>query len=121
MELGTAPACHASAFEWEAQGSISSYVYNHIGAFARASEAFCKAMFMGGVTRRFPDLNVAFLEGGVGWACALYSGIISHWEKRNAREIWKLDPNTVDREMMLRYIDSDGHPRCSPAGPTSPG
>ena len=66
MELGTAPACHASAFEWEAQGSISSYVYNHIGAFAKASEAFCKAMFMGGVTRRFPDLNVAFLEGGVG-------------------------------------------------------
>ena len=101
MELGTAPACHASAFEWEAQGSISSYVYNHIGAFAKASEAFCKAMFMGGVTRRFPDLNVAFLEGGVGWACSLYAGIISHWEKRNSREIWKLDPNTVDKDMML--------------------
>ena len=68
MELGTAPACHASAFEWEAQGSISSYVYNHIGAFAKASEAFCKAPVHG---RRDapvpgPECGLPGGRGGVG-------------------------------------------------------
>ena len=33
-------------------------------------EAVCKALFMGGVTRRFPALKFAFLEGGVGWGRA---------------------------------------------------
>ena len=28
-----------------------------------------------GVSRRFPALNFAFLEGGVGWACSLYNSI----------------------------------------------
>lgn len=109
IDLEVAPACHASAFEWEGQGSISSYMYNHIGAFARASDAFCKSMFMGGVTRRFPALNVAFLEGGVGWACALYADLISHWEKRNRKAIVNLDPKSVDRELMLALIDQYGH------------
>ena len=48
--------------------SISNYVYNHIGSFAAANDAFCKALFLGGVTRRFPELNFGFLEGGVAWA-----------------------------------------------------
>ena len=109
IELGVAPACHASAFEWEVHGSVSNYVYNHIGAFARAGEAFCKALFMGGVTRRFPALNVAFLEGGVAWACALYAGLVSHWEKRNADTIKDLDPELVDRELMLDLVDRYGN------------
>lgn len=109
IELKVAPACHASTFEWEAHGSISNYVYNHIGSFAKAGEAFCKALFMGGVTKRFPTLNIAFLEGGVSWACALYAGLISHWEKRNKKDIWNLDPNSIDSEMMLKLIDTYGH------------
>jgi hypothetical protein len=40
--------------------------YNHIGHFASAGHAVAKALFFGGITRRFPDLNFAFLEGGVG-------------------------------------------------------
>ena len=28
------------------------------------------SLFLGGVTRRFPELRFAFLEGGVAWACA---------------------------------------------------
>ena len=49
----------------------------------------------------------------MGWACSLYAGIISHWEKRNGREIWKLDPNTVDKDMMLELIDQHGTSRYS--------
>ena len=33
--------------------------------FASAGEAMAKALFFGGVTRRFPELNFAFLEGGI--------------------------------------------------------
>ena len=109
IELKVAPACHASAFEWEGQGSISSYMYNHIGAFARASDAFCKSLFMGGVTRRFPELNVAFLEGGVGWACALYANLISHWEKRNRKTIERLDPKKIDCDLFVELVDQFGH------------
>ena len=63
--------------------SISSYVYNHIGGLAAAHESLCKSLFLGGVTRRFPDLRIGFLEGGVAWACSLFAGLVGHWEKRN--------------------------------------
>ena len=55
---------------------------------------------MGGVPRRFPKLNFAFLEGGVGWACLLYSGFLGHWEKRNGRAIRGLDPARLDRAKL---------------------
>ena len=51
-----------------------------------------RRIFFGGVTRRFPDLNFAFLEGGVGWACMLYADLIGHWEKRNRQAIESTHP-----------------------------
>ena len=42
-------------------------------------------MLMHGVPNRFPELRCAFLEGGVGWACDLYSDLIGHFEKRGRR------------------------------------
>jgi len=36
-----------------------------VAYFASAGEAMAKALFFGGVTRRFPELNFAFLEGGI--------------------------------------------------------
>ena len=108
IELKIAPSAHASRFEWEGQGSISSYVYNHIGAFATAGEALCKSLFMGGVTKRFPGLRVAFLEGGVAWACALYSSMIGHWEKRNGKTIMDLDPDNLDQKLLFQLIDRYG-------------
>jgi hypothetical protein len=38
-------------------------MFNHIGHFADASEAFAKALFFGGATRRFPKLRIGFIEG----------------------------------------------------------
>jgi hypothetical protein len=64
---------------------------------------------MGGVTHRFPTLNFAFLEGGVGWAVQLFADLMGHWEKRNSKAIHGLDPALIDRdrfnELVLEYGD----------------
>ena len=39
------------------------------------------------MTRRFPDLKFAFLEGGVGWGCQLFADLIEHWERRGRKGI----------------------------------
>jgi hypothetical protein len=85
-------------------------VYNHIGHFGAAGEAVCKALFLGGVTRRFPTLNFAFLEGGVGWACGLYSDLIGHWKKRNPAALEDINPANIDRELMMRLFREYGGP-----------
>jgi predicted TIM-barrel fold metal-dependent hydrolase len=72
-ELKIAPSFHNGARSILLRNSPSNFCYNHIGHFASAGHAVAKALFFGGVTRRFPDLNFAFLEGGVGWACMLYA------------------------------------------------
>src|SRR5579885_2403032 len=73
VELGLAPTFHSAGRSAGFRMSPSNFTYNHIGHFASAGEAVCKAIFMGGVTRRFPRLRMAFLEGGVGYACQLYA------------------------------------------------
>jgi hypothetical protein len=94
---------------WGARNSISNYNYNHIGHFAAGNEAVCKALFMGGVTRRFPSLRFGFLEGGVGWACSLYGDLIEHWEKRHLGVIEQhLDPARIDRDLMVDLFERYG-------------
>ena len=72
-ELRVAPTFHSSSMSWHGRASLTSYVSNHVGSFAAAGEATCRALFLAGVPRRFPELRFAFLEGGVGWACELYA------------------------------------------------
>jgi predicted TIM-barrel fold metal-dependent hydrolase len=110
IELGVAPTFHSSSMGWGSRTSISSYVYNHIGNFAAAGEAVCKALFLGGVIRRFPQLRCAFLEGGAGWACSLYSDIIGHWSKRNRRDVQNYNPASLDREMFRDLCQRYGTP-----------
>src|SRR5438045_9082721 len=76
------------------------FTYNHIGHFAAANHAACKAMFLGGVTRRFPGLNISFLEGGSGWAVMLYGDLLSHWEKRSRQGLEEVDPRNLDRAVL---------------------
>src|SRR4030095_16482966 len=79
--------------------SPPNWVYNPIGHFSATGEALCKSLFLGGVTRRHPGLRVGLLEGGVGWACSLYSDLISHWEKRNIKAVRELlDPQLLDED-----------------------
>jgi predicted TIM-barrel fold metal-dependent hydrolase len=100
-ELRVAPSFHNGARSILLRNSPSNFCYNHIGHFASAGHAVAKAIFLGGVTRRFPDLNFAFLEGGVGWACMLYADLVGHWEKRNRQAIEHTNPSRLDRERLL--------------------
>ncbi len=100
VELKVAPTFHSGGIGWGSRRSISNFMYNHIGHFAAAGEAVCKALFMGGVTRRFPTLRCAFLEGGVGWACNLYADLIGHWQKRNPQGLENYNPANLNREQL---------------------
>ena len=111
IELGVSPTAHTGSMGWGSRTSISNYNYNHIGHFAAANEAFCKALFFGGVTRRFPTLKFGFLEGGVGWATGLYADLVGHWEKRNARALDRLDPDNIDLKLFGELASKYGDPK----------
>lgn len=106
VELGIAPTFH-TASQGIGLRSMSNYMFNHIGAFADASQATAKALVMGGVTRRFPTLNVAFLEGGVAWGVMLLADLLGRWEKRGGPNIGALAPDQLDvdafYELLTRY------------------
>jgi predicted TIM-barrel fold metal-dependent hydrolase len=109
-ELRVAPSFHNGARSILLRNSPSNFCFNHIGHFASAGHAVCKALFLGGVTRRFPELNFAFLEGGVGWACMLYADLVGHWEKRNREAIESTNPNRLDRTALLAFAERHGRP-----------
>lgn len=111
VQLKVSPTSHAGGQGWGSRRSISNFMYNHIGSFAAAGDALCKSLFLGGVTRRFPTLQFAFLEGGVSWACALYADLIGHWEKRNGEAIQHLDPANLDHALLARLVDAYGDER----------
>ena len=62
-------------------------------------------MFLGGVTRRFPDLNFGFLEGGVGFACLLYNDLLGHWNIRNGEALAYTDPANLDMGLMRELAE----------------
>ncbi len=108
VELGISPTFHSASSGIGLRTSISNFVYNHIGHFGQAGEAVCKALFMGGVTKRFPTLKFGFLEGGVGWACSLYSDLIGHWKKRNPEALEATNPANLDRDLLINLVKQYG-------------
>ena len=108
VELGIAPTAHSHIQGHGHRRSVNNYLYNQIGHFADAGEASAKAMFFGGVTRRFPELNFGFLEGGVAWACSLYATLVSAWNKRGAHAIDQFDPSKIDFDQLGEYFDKYG-------------
>jgi predicted TIM-barrel fold metal-dependent hydrolase len=104
LALRVAPTFHSASQGLGTRVSYSNFVYNHIGHFAAAGEAVCKSLFLAGVTRRFPALKFAFLEGGVGWACMLYSDLISHWKKRNLAALDYTNPANLDVGAVTEYF-----------------
>ena len=108
VELGVSPSFHTGGRGYGLRVSPTNFTYNHIGHFAVANEAVCKALFMGGVTRRFPRLKFAFLEGGVGWACQLYADLIGHWEKRNLEALEEVNPQNLNYKLLLELAQAYG-------------
>ncbi len=108
VELGFSPTFHSGGRGYGLRVSPSNFCYNHIGHFAVAGEAVCKALFLGGVTRRFPSLKFAFLEGGVGWACQLYADLIEHWEKRKLDALEEVNPDNLDVNLLRQLAKSYG-------------
>jgi hypothetical protein len=108
LELGISPTFHSASSGIGLRTSISNFVYNHIGHFGQAGEAVCKALFIGGVTRRFPQLRFGFLEGGIGWACSLYSDLIGHWKKRNPTALEETNPANLNRELLVDLVQRYG-------------
>ncbi|MBH61689.1 MAG: amidohydrolase [Alphaproteobacteria bacterium] len=107
MELGVAPTAHSFMQGAGWRRSHSCYAYNQTGHFADAGEAFSKALFFGGVTNRFPELNFGVLEGGVGYAITVFATLIEVWHKRGAPGIANLDPSSLNynelRDLFTRY------------------
>ncbi|MGE0384987.1 MAG: amidohydrolase family protein [Gammaproteobacteria bacterium] len=107
--LGVVPTFHALGYGWGSRNSSKNYVYNHLGNFAAAQEAACRALLMGGVPRRLPGLRFSFLEGGVGWAAQLYADLHGHFEKRNREAVSMFDPRRfkldVYEALMDRFAD----------------
>jgi predicted TIM-barrel fold metal-dependent hydrolase len=107
IELKVAPTFHSPTSGMGFRASISNFVYNHIGHFAASAESICKALFIGGVPRRFPELRFAFLEGGVAWAASLLSDLIGHFEKRRPEAVSHFAPEKLDwplvRQLFREY------------------
>ncbi len=110
VELGVAPTVHSNFLGRGTRRSISNYMFNHLGMFTSAHEHLAKSLFMGGVTRRFPRLRFAFLEAGVLWAISLLNDTIGYWQKRNAREIHRLDPKELDLALLAELFGRYGGP-----------
>jgi predicted TIM-barrel fold metal-dependent hydrolase len=114
-ELGIAPTFHSAGSNQGLRNSPTNFVYNHIGHFAAAGHAVSKAIFLGGVTRRFPELRFAFLEGGVGWACQLFGDLCEHWERRNRKALEHMDPRKLDRALLMSLAEKYGDPDVAEA------
>ena len=107
-ELGYPATFHSAAENMGLRNSLTNFVYNHIGHFGEAGNAVCKALFLGGVTRRFPRMRFAFLEGGVAWGCSVFADLISHWDKRNGNVIHKLNPANLNRAKIGALVKQYG-------------
>ncbi len=109
IELRLPLAAHTAGIGFSDRASVSNFVYNHIGHFAAAGAALAKSLFLGGVTRRFPQLRLALLEGGVAPGVQTYINLVGYWHKRGGHAIANLNPENIDKERMaMLAARSDG-------------
>src|SRR5215475_9129462 len=109
VELGVAVTQHSGSGRWQDRASISNFTYNHVGHFAESNHAFARGVFLGGLVRRYPNLNFGFMEGGISWACQMCLDLIEHWEKR--RRVGLQYPSTTDVTELQQFIDRYGDHR----------
>jgi predicted TIM-barrel fold metal-dependent hydrolase len=111
VDAGVAVTAHGAGYGWDAHRSPSSFVFNHVGHFAANMHGFCRALVLGGVLRRFPQLRFAFLEAGVAWAAGLYHDLATHWAFRSPGSLRA--PVDLDLEQLRSLFESFGGARLS--------
>ena len=109
VEVKIAPTFHSTGSNQALRNTPTNFTYNHIGHFADAGHAAAKGIFLGGVTRRFPQLRFAFLEGGVAWGCQLFGDLIEHWERRNRKALEHMEPQKLDRAKLMSMVKQYGY------------
>lgn len=96
--------------------SVTNFSYNHVGMFMQSMYPLVKALFMGGVVRRFPGMKFGFLECGVSWAAPLLSDMCEHWEKRRPDVMGPFDPGALDVDELIGYAERYGADVLAHAG-----
>jgi predicted TIM-barrel fold metal-dependent hydrolase len=110
IDLKVLPAGHSGAQKTQRRQSPNCYSFNRLGTFSVGNEFFARSLFFSGVLKRFPQLNVAFLEGGVAWASQLYNDLMEIFEKRNLDWIYEhQDPSKLDIPLMEEMFERYGH------------
>ena len=118
--LGVSLAFHSGFIGMTPYRSPSSYVANHLSMLAVGQQCLATSLLLGGVPHRFPELNFAFLEGGVAWAANPYSDLVGHYEKRNVAALREnLDPATIDGALIAEMLDKYNMPLTTPINPFS--
>ncbi len=95
VELNAPISAHLSGAGLPDHVSPSNSLFS-AGQFAATGEALAKSLFLGGVLRRFPELRIALLEGGVAVGVRLYGDLVSRLEKRGPEGLRHLDPRRID-------------------------
>ena len=117
LELGVAVTVHQASNGWPHRSSFSNGEFNRVGHAADAHAPLTKALFLGGVVQRFPDLTFSFLEGGVGYGVELLCGLVGGWEKRHyAAMLEHLRPTNIDTDRLQQLIDRYGYSRLKATG-----
>lgn len=104
IELRIPLACHSPAMGLLDRASCSNYMFNHCGHFAAGGDLLARSLFFGGVTRRFPELRIALLEGGVAHGVRLYGDLVARWKKRGGPNLARLDPRGIDPARYAELI-----------------
>jgi hypothetical protein len=107
IELGVPLAAHTAGIGASDRASISNFVFNQIGHFAAAGGGLAKSLFLGGVTARFPRLRLALLEGGAAVGVQIYVSLVANWKKRGGAAIVQLDPENLDKELLVKLLVED--------------
>jgi predicted TIM-barrel fold metal-dependent hydrolase len=108
VELGVPLTTHYGSQGWTGRSSISNYMNNHIGHFADGSQAFAKALFFGGVTRRFPQLRVGMLEGGADWGAHVYIHLVDRFSKRSLEGLQNYNPDLANPDELFELFEKYG-------------
>ncbi|MDA8047765.1 MAG: amidohydrolase family protein [Actinomycetota bacterium] len=104
-DLGVAVTAHGGSRGTTLFQSVSNFSFNHMEHFAAAGQALAKSLVLGGVTRRFPDLNFACLEGGAAWGVTLLHSLVEHWEVRGLPGLAAVDPHHIDATAVSLLLD----------------